>query len=172
MGVSALITVAALSATAAACQLPSVQQPPSATATVTIDGAVGKTIAIDRRLVERRHQVSAVVDQPSAAGPIRGRFSGVPLVELLASASPTAPSRKNSLIGFAVVARATDGYTIALSYAETDVELSRTPALVAFWCNGRPISPTLVLPGDRDSSRYVHELERLTLLDAAAAASR
>lgn len=152
-----------------ACELPSVQQVPTKTS-ILVNGAVGAKYSFDRASIVRHASASADVDQPSTAGPIRGRFEGVLLSDLLKAASPIIPPRKNSLIGFVVVARATDGYEIAVSYAEADPAVTRTPALVAFSCNGRPISPTLVLPGNHDSSRYVHELGGLTLLDAGSLA--
>lgn len=144
------------------CTLPSVQKPPSATQ-VEIRGAVSKPFAFGANDAGRFKAVKAYVAQPSDFGPIEGEFEGVSIVELLRTAGPATPAGKAGLLDATLSAEASDGYAVTFSYSETDPELVRAPAFVAFSCNGRAISPTLVAPGDIGATRYVHELAAITL---------
>lgn len=144
------------------CILPSVQKPPSATQ-VIIGGAVSNPFTLGPNDTGRFKAVKVRISQPSEYGPIEGEFEGVSIVELLRAAGPATPASKAGLLDTTVSAQASDGYTVAFSYSETDPELVRAPAFVAFSCNGRAISPTVVAPGDIKSTRYVHELAAITL---------
>ncbi|MBB2936752.1 hypothetical protein FHX82_003816 [Amycolatopsis bartoniae] len=93
----------------------------------------------------------------------------VPLYDVLAEAGFDVDARhKRGLLNVVVVANSEDGYQVALSLAEIDPEFGARPALLATHYNGAVLTrPTLVLPQDNRSSRYVRGLCRLCLVNIA-----
>ncbi|MFF5100579.1 MULTISPECIES: molybdopterin-binding protein [Actinosynnema] len=90
---------------------------------------------------------------------------GVPLCELLARVElREAAGGKVDRLNFVVSVRSADGYGVVLSWAEFDPEFGACAALLATRYNGRLLDlPTLVLPGDARSSRYVRDVCVLTV---------
>jgi len=159
------------------CRLPTVQQAPGqggvSVGSVAVGGAVSRPFTLRAEEAGRFATLRARVSQPSAYGPIDGVFEGISVAGLIAAATPATPAGKAGLLSTSLTARAGDGYAVAFSYAEIDPDHAVTPAFLAFRCNGRSITPTLVAPGDRNSDRYVHELTAIELILApAAGASR
>lgn len=167
---TALVPLLLVKAAATPCTLPSVQKPAVANA-VSISGDVAKPFVVTANDVARFTPIHSEIRQPSDAGPIDGDFQGVSIADLLEHAGATAKATKAGLIDSVIVARAplnepsptASPYEVALSYSEVSPLLSRHPAFLAFRCNGFPITPTLVVPDDLTSARYVHELSSLTL---------
>ena len=73
--------------------------------------------------------------------------------------------RKVDHLNFVVQARSEDGFQVLLSWAEVDPEFGGCPALLATRYNGEVLTrPTLVVPTDGRSSRYVRRLCGLHLV--------
>jgi len=155
-------TVIPVLAEVPACNLPDVQKPPSAMP-FSISGDVSKPFTMNAEDAGRFTAVKVRLNQPWERGQIEGTFEGVSLVDLLQAADPITPADKAGLLNSTVSAQAIDGYMVAVSYSEADPKLVQIPVMVAFSCNGRAITPTLIAPGDLSSTRYVHELSAITL---------
>ncbi|MCP2167539.1 molybdopterin-binding protein [Goodfellowiella coeruleoviolacea] len=94
---------------------------------------------------------------------------GVPLHDVLSRVVLRQESdAKMERLSFVVAARAADGFRVVLSWAEVDPEFGACAALLATRYNGRLLTlPTLVVPGDGRSSRYVRDVCRLRLIRVA-----
>lgn len=80
------------------------------------------------------------------------------------------PSDKRAGWKFAVVATAGDDFQAVFSVAELYQDMGRTEAYVAFEEGGKPLDPSIgplriIVPSDREGSRSIRHLERLTLVD-------
>lgn len=167
---TAVVPVLLVKSATAPCALPSVQKPAVA-GVVAVLGDVAKPFSLSASDAGKFTSVHSDVRQPSDYGAIAGHFEGVSIADVLKVAGASAKATKVGLIDSAVVARAAlddpshsaATYEVTLSYSEISPLLSRHPAFVAFRCNGFPITPTLVVPDDLTSARYVHELSSLTL---------
>lgn len=161
------LTVALLLAASAAqpCSLPSNQKAASGKQ-VVISGEVAQPLTVAAGDIARFPTVEARLRQPSELGLIEGRFEGIAISDLLAAAGAKQPDGKSGLVDAGLLAKADDGYRVFVSFAEASPGLHRQPAFVAFRCNGGLISPTLVVPGDLTSVRYVHELVELRFVTA------
>jgi hypothetical protein len=106
------------------------------------------------------------------------KFTAVPLEAILRNAGVDArqigasvpPTEKRTGWKLAVVATASDGFQATFSVAELYHEIGRTEAYVAIAENGAPLDATsgpfrLIVTTDREGSRSVRKLERLTVLD-------
>ncbi|HZU06143.1 MAG TPA: molybdopterin-dependent oxidoreductase [Chloroflexota bacterium] len=100
-----------------------------------------------------------------------GRFTGVPLWELLREAGvQVAPSRHNDRLRKYLVATGSDGYEVVVSLAELDPEFGAAVALVAYQRDGELLGPTegmarLVIASDKRGGRLVSNLVRLEVRD-------
>lgn len=94
---------------------------------------------------------------------------GVPLHDVLAEACPRFDGRlKMGRLNVVVLALSEDGYQVVLSLAEIDPEFGACAALLATRYNGQAlVRPTLVMPCDGRSSRYVRNLCQLRLLSVS-----
>jgi hypothetical protein len=106
------------------------------------------------------------------------KLIAVPLEAVLRSAgveagemgSSMAPTEKRAGWKLAVLATASDGFQATFSVAELYHEIGRTEAYVAIAENGAPLDAIkgpfrLIVTTDREGSRSVRKLERLTVLD-------
>jgi len=94
-------------------------------------------------------------------------FVGAALADIVTAADPIVDAaRKHPLLPIIVVATGADGYTAAFAWGELAPELARTPVLVAYLEDGQPLErATLVVPGDLEGARYVHDLAELRVVD-------
>lgn len=94
------------------------------------------------------------------------RVQGVPLYEVLAEIPPRLDERhKMGQLNAIVLALSEDGFQVVLSLAEIDPEFGACAAMLATRYNGELLErPTLVVPGDCRSSRYVRGVCRLSLV--------
>ena len=96
-------------------------------------------------------------------------YSGVPLAALAAKiGAPAGESLRGPLLSAAWVARAGDGYRVALSVGEVDARTGARKAIVADAENGAPLSAKdgpfkLVVDGDLRPARSVRMLQGLEL---------
>lgn len=104
------------------------------------------------------------LSQTFDGGVITGNFEGPALIELLTQAGVQKPRDEGGALKLIIRATATDGYSVVLSFAEVDPSITPAPAVIAIACNGEAISPTLLLPFDKVSARYVHELSSIEVL--------
>ncbi|PRY35179.1 molybdopterin-binding protein [Umezawaea tangerina] len=136
------------------------QRPPLRDDQVLVSGDVG------------REWVIATPDLHAHAGlPVDVRYvttrrrevhhvQGVPLHRVLARTSLLVDDRrKMDHLTFVVIARSEDGFQVLLSWAEVDPEFGGCSALLATRYNGEVLTrPTLVVPSDGRSSRYVRKV--------------
>lgn len=157
----AVVSALMVKSAATPCILPSVQKPAAASA-VTVSGDVSEPLTIDNANSVRFAPLKADITQPSDSGSIQGEFEGISLVDVLKKSGARSLKSKSGFIDSFITARASDGYEVVLSYSELDRRLSIKTAFLAFHCNGFLITPTIVVPGDLTSARYVHEVSTIT----------
>lgn len=89
-----------------------------------------------------------------------------PLHEVLAEARPRLDERhKMGHLNIVVLALSEDGYQVVLSLAVIDPNFGACAALLATRYNGEVLTrPTLVMPCDARSSRFVRRLCRLRVI--------
>jgi hypothetical protein len=101
----------------------------------------------------------------------------IPLHKLVTAAKPKLdPKQKNHQLAFVLVVRADDGYTASFSLGELMPEWGGAEVYIAFDRDGQPLPKsaqpaTLIVPGDKKPSRWVHGIKDLTLVDCLAAVS-
>ena len=113
-------------------------------------------------------------DLQEATATSKGReihFRGVPLLKVIERAEPKANlDRKNAALALAVVVEARDRYAAAFSLCELRDEYGHAPAFVAVEIDRRPLEADrgpveLIVPNDRKSSRWVHSVARIHVVD-------
>lgn len=103
------------------------------------------------------------------------RFRGVSLLKVVERAGPKVDSaQKNAALTLVVVTEARDRYAAAMSLCELRDEYGHAPAFVAVEIDGRPPEGDrgpveLIVPNDRKSSRWVHGVHRIRVMDARRA---
>jgi hypothetical protein len=104
-----------------------------------------------------------------------GKAHVVPLVKLVLAAKPKIdPAQKNHIIAFSVVVRGRDGYAATFSLAEIHPDFAAAAIYMALDKDGKPLpdreQPVSILaPGDKKPSRWVHGVASITVIDGLAA---
>ncbi|MEU8897250.1 molybdopterin-binding oxidoreductase [Nocardia sp. NPDC048505] len=136
---------------------------------VRLEGALGapQALTLDalRGFASRSQQVSF----DSSAGRQTHSYDGPLLLDVLNTAQPKAdPAAKNGLLRLAIVVTGADGYSATLAWAEIAPEFAGQQVLLALSEDGRPLArPRLTTPGDRKGGRYISEVVRIRVVDAA-----
>jgi DMSO/TMAO reductase YedYZ molybdopterin-dependent catalytic subunit len=99
----------------------------------------------------------------------------VPLLAVVQAAEPRIdPNRKNHRVGFVVVLRARDGYTVAFSLAELSQDLGNRPVWIALDTDGKPLPANegpvrLLVPGEGTAHRprWTFGITTIAVLDGA-----
>jgi DMSO/TMAO reductase YedYZ molybdopterin-dependent catalytic subunit len=99
----------------------------------------------------------------------------VPLVALVEAAQPRIdPNRKHHRVGFVIVLRARDGYTVAFSLAELSPDLGNRPVWIALDTDGKPLPENeapvrLLVPGEgmEHRPRWTFGITTVSVLDGA-----
>ncbi len=101
----------------------------------------------------------------------------VPLLTVVQAAQPRiSPQIKNHALQFVVLVAGHDGYTAAFSFGELSPDFGRRAVWLAMDEDGRPLGDgavgevNLVVPEDAKAGRWVHSVERITVVDEVQAA--
>jgi hypothetical protein len=137
------------------------------TVTVTGDVRQATTLTLDA-LAALPPQTQSVTFETST-GPQSHTYVGAALADIVNAADLAVDrSAKHPLLPITILALGADGYSAAVSWGEIAPELAATPVLVAYAEDGVPLAqPRLVVPGDREGSRYVSQLVELRIVDLA-----
>lgn len=140
---------------------------PLGPAQLLLTGAVGAERVLETAELAERARTRYEVPYVTRLRREVHQVYAVPLYEVLAEAGFEVDVRhKRGRLNVVVVANSEDGYQVALSLAEIDPEFGAHPALLATHYNGAVLTrPTLVMPRDGRSSRYVRGLCRLCLVN-------
>jgi DMSO/TMAO reductase YedYZ molybdopterin-dependent catalytic subunit len=135
---------------------------------VEVVGVDGRVRLVDLPMLQA-HTAVEVSRAPGEADEVV-RWSGVPLVELLADVgAPRGESLRSKAMAHAVRVTATDGYQVVFSLAELDDNFGQAAALLAFRADGQPLAGDgpfrLVLPNDVHVGRWVRNVAKIELLD-------
>ncbi|MGQ0624973.1 MAG: hypothetical protein ACT4PP_10060 [Sporichthyaceae bacterium] len=93
-------------------------------------------------------------------------FTGPLLLDVLTAAGAQIdPEARNDSLHYAILARAADGYTAVLAFAELEAKYGAKRVLIGLSEDGRTLArPRLIVPGDAHGGRYVFDLATITLL--------
>jgi hypothetical protein len=129
--------------------------------TIQVVGLDGRASAIDTKGLERR----SVVTQDRG---LKTTFEGVALRDVLAKAGvPFGDALKGgAALTRVVIARASDGYTVAYAIAELDAAFTDQIVLLADRRNGNPLVADtgpwqIVVPNDKRAARWIRQVTRL-----------
>lgn len=137
--------------------------------TVTVTGDVHQATALTMDALAAMPQQTQSVTFETSAGPQSHTYVGAALADIVNGADLDVDrAAKHPLLSVTILAIGADGYSAAVSWGEISPELAATPALVAYTEDGVPLTqPRLVMPGDREGSRYVDQLVELRIVDLA-----
>jgi DMSO/TMAO reductase YedYZ molybdopterin-dependent catalytic subunit len=135
--------------------------------TVAVTGAVHHPTTLTMDGLRALPAQTQTVTYGSDDGQQFHTYVGVTLADVVTAADPIVDgARKHPLLPVTVVATGADGYTAAFAWGELAPELARTPVLVAYTEDGQPLErATVVVPGDHEGARYVHDLTELRVVD-------
>jgi hypothetical protein len=137
------------------------------TVTVTGDVRQSTTLTLDA-LAALPSQTQSVTFETSS-GPQSHTYVGAKLADIVNAADLDVDrAAKHPLLPITILALGADGYSAAVAWGEIAPELAATPVLVAYTEDGASLDqPRLVVPGDREGSRYVSQLVELRIVDLA-----
>jgi hypothetical protein len=106
----------------------------------------------------------------------RVTYSGVALTTVVQDAGPAYPALKNTrnkMLRMTVTVRGASGYTATFAFGELLKDYGSHPAYLAVKQGGRPIAggAELVVPGDRTTARWIHDVRQVTVGIATAPAT-
>jgi hypothetical protein len=153
----ALACAVALSGTPVGAQAP---------ATLEVRGASGQQRVLSMEDLAKlpRREVSA------SAHNVSGRFSGVPLADLLALVgAPGGDSLRGAALASYVLVEAADGYRIVFAIAETSPSFTDKVILLADYKDGAALSARdgpfqLVVPDEKRPARWVRQVTRISIV--------
>jgi len=138
--------------------------PPDA---VKVDGALGepRTWTVDQleTLPLRTEDAGYLAE----GGRRNLHAKGVSLLDLLNLAKPKFDSKvKRDELRYAVLVHATDRYEAVVAWAEMAPDFAAKPVLVDVEEDGKKLDrPSVLVPGDKDGGRHVHDIDRITLVE-------
>jgi hypothetical protein len=153
LGVAGLITLGS----------PAMASAEPAEVRITGDVAVPAVVSADslRQLPPRTIETTF----ESHSGTQHHTYVGPWLVDVLAQASPPV-SDEHDRLGTVIVATGTDGYSVAVAWAEIAADFAASPVVVAYTEDGEELArPRLVVPGDIRGGRYVSDLAELRVVN-------
>src|SRR5258706_3252957 len=141
----------------------------SSEATITISGAIEKSVTISLSdLSKLSHRSVSIRDRTG----IVAKFDGVPLQSLLEFAGLHFGNelRGDRLAAFLLV-EAADGYRVVVSLPELDSSMADDVILLASQIDGQPLSQAegpfqIIVPRDKNRNRWVRQVKALKVLHA------
>jgi hypothetical protein len=160
--------IAALSFLAPLAHLQSQGTPASApqpAVSLALRGLDGRERAVSAADLSRlaRH------DTTVSAHDVKGRYSGVALMDVLALIdAPRADSLRGRSLATYVLVEAADGYRVLFSIAELESGFTDRVVILADQKDGRPLPATegpyrLIVPGEKRPARRVRQVVRISL---------
>jgi DMSO/TMAO reductase YedYZ molybdopterin-dependent catalytic subunit len=138
---------------------------------VKVDGALGeqRTWTVDQLATLPLQTKDATYVAEGGTTSLHAR--GVSLLDLLNRAKPGFDSKvKRDELRYAVLIHATDRYEAVVSWPEMAPDFEAKPVLVDVEENGRKLDrPSVLVPGDKDGGRHVHDVDRISLVEVKPA---
>lgn len=142
-------------------------QPSAAIDIVGLRGQQRSVAAADLATLPRREVVAS-------AHQVSGRFSGVPLTEVLRLVdAPRGDSLRGPALATYVLVEATDGYRVVFALAELDAGFTDRLVLLADRKDGAPLGGRdgpfqLIVPDEKRPARWVRQVRRIRVVRAGA----
>ena len=143
-------------------------QQPVKSAGLVLRGLDGADHVVSAAELARLRRIDTVV----AAHNVQGRYSGVPLADLLTLVhAPVGDSLRGPARATYVVVQAADGYRVVFALAEIDHGFTDRIALLADQKDGSPLSAAegpyrLIVPGEKRPARWARQVGRIELRTA------
>ena len=108
-------------------------------------------------------------DTTVSAHEVKGRYSGVALMDVLALVdAPRADSLRGRSLATYVLVEATDGYRVLFSIAELESGFTDRVVILADQKDGHPLPATegpyrLIVPGEKRPARWARQVVRISL---------
>ena len=157
----------ALLALTAAVGVRAAQAPAATTATLTIAGDVGKTLALSSDELKSMPRSRVEVKTEDGTTNI---YEGVFVGELLKRAgAPVGAELRGNAVASYIVASASDGYQVVFSLAELDPAFTSNDIMVADTVDGKPLFAyqgafRIVAPKDLRGARSIRMLQRIEVV--------
>ncbi len=126
---------------------------------VSIEGAVAHKRTVTMAELQALPPVTVETDFVRAGGQRHVSYTGAALWPLLGEAGMIDEAGEKTFFRHVVIARASDGYAVALSIGELDPNGEGKSVIIAYAEDGKPErSLRLVVPGDHHAARSLHDL--------------